>query len=1107
MRTINYKVSYEKMISRLPALFAFLEIDEQNTCEIVSAINGKQGNYGKIVANIKIPRSFKYAYKDNGEEKTVDFTFDEDFDYTCSDNTHLIIKAGKEYAYRTIIDTYYKALSDKRWTKTRDSGLYDEPFLAFVEIGIGKKYVGLTQETNGKTKCGVPQTDKFPLAPDYIYLGEAQTLLDKMVKMKKQLDFYKKHVKFCVGDKKYYSHLKTEYELTNGDKLIEKLYELIEEAKTVAETYLGYTKDTNMALDFNVNLINTIKDLGMVTPYIQEWVEGKRYYEGDVVYYVDDNGYGMTWECVFENGGLDNIVKLDSIVKTDDYGRRYTEGEYDEETEVIAFDNESVNVGTEDSPIYKRNWKPQSLNWVKRNERWICPKCGKVYEVNKNECNCGYEGEFRHSKYVPNLPNTISVSGQCNSHLTSLRRFETYMNRDESAEYPDQYTDWLWYYRKGRIMNREAKYDEMGNIGVMYDEDNDGDTLYGKGVEAITNDNSTIGDNLKYDSNGNIINLSAWGDAITNITAVNDEDGGQGTITFEYIVGAHLKATKGQLIQVNDDFTINGTSYKKGYEIPYKIYIDNKLSNSVTFKVSKPFTYGGKKHNVDETISMDDYLTLSIVEYEVITDFTIGSKAFYVGDTLTVSDYNNLTDEYKSKCQCNKDKVKFTFKQSYHKNKEQYTKGKEVVQEDYDNFSVSDQNKCEIIVTKDFDIKTYVTDANGKKKTEYLEYTVGEKIAYKLYSKLSDENKQRIKIVATETINVASYYNVGDTISKSEYDTLPISAQKDQNLLTITVTETFFNGGTKYDVDTEIDLDTFTKMVDSDTGYLNYITIIAKEPITISNSGETARTFEKGEYIDTATYSSLPTDYQKKCTISDSQWYSIDDDGNYKYYFSNFEIDTDSNYGKNMGVKYTESYIYYKGDMSMTVTETFTSTNDNITYYEGSVLTEDEYNKLSDSDKKKCKRSEESIWSLVEDGLFEKYINGEYDKDYIPTGTDESQDYYKLYDKMTFYYDVHSYKFRIGSQIKEVPYILTDFTTNVDITHVDIEERPLIRYDYYNGVSFQPSTNTDDVYIERGVTQAFEKHIKLGEIKTFEDFENYSNGGFFQISKEDIDLG
>ena len=149
---------------------------------------------------------------------------------------------------------------------------------------------------------------------------------------------------------------------------------------------------------------------------------------------------------------------------------------------------------------------------------------------------------------------------------------------------------------------------------------------------------------------------------------------------------------------------------------------------------------------------------------------------------------------------------------------------------------------------------------------------------------------------------------------------------------------------------------------------------------------------------------------------------------------------------------------------------------------------------------------------MVDSEKFDAYINGKFDREYKPDGmTEEDADapyYYRLYDKMEFYTgdNIYSYNIRIGNRINKVPFLRTNFTTTVDITHVDIEERPLIRYDYYNGVSFQPSVN-EDVYVERGVTQAFEKHIKFSEIKTFEDLENYANGGFFVISKEDIDLG
>ena len=112
----------------------------------------------------------------------------------------------------------------------------------------------------------------------------------------------------------------------NINNLIIKLAELIKEAEVVATEYLGYTLkpdpsghnkliETNLTLDFNVNLVNTIKDLGLVTPYIEEWVAGKRYYEEDVVYHIDGNGYGMTWYC-----------KPSEDAKKDEFGRPYTEG-------------------------------------------------------------------------------------------------------------------------------------------------------------------------------------------------------------------------------------------------------------------------------------------------------------------------------------------------------------------------------------------------------------------------------------------------------------------------------------------------------------------------------------------------------------------------------------------------------------------------------------------------------------------------------------------------------------------------------------------------------------------------------------------------------------
>lgn len=873
MRTISYKVSYEKMISRLPAMFAYLDIDEQGTCKIVKATNGKQGDYGRIIANV--------YFKDEWVVKD-DYVFIHD----CKDGTKLRIRKG-EKTYRTLIETYYKAIKDKEWE--REDGIYKEPFLAFMEKGIGLKYVGLSEEDSNNTECGVTTIKKFPLAPDYIYLGEAKTLYNKMIKMKKQLIFWEEHTKLCAEDKKYYQRLKEEFEMRNGDNLINKLAELIEEAEVVATEYLGYTLkpdpsdhnkliETNLTLDFNVNLVNTIKDLGLVTPYIEEWVAGKRYYEEDVVYHIDGNGYGMTWYC-----------KPNADAKKDEFGRPYTEGFYEENTELIFFDDGStITIGGEDIKTPK-NWIPQTLNWVNRDEQ---------------------EGT------------EVVIEGTCNSHLTSLRRFTTYLNRNDEVETPDNYTDWLWYYRKGMVMNREEKYDEMGNLAVMYGKEKG----HFDGVEAIVGGDKPT--NIKFDTdNKTVLNLAAWGDVITDIKAVNDREDG-GTITFTYWLGVHLKAK--------------------------------------------------------------------------IDDRSEGDKKTYVVNSPCVGIFDN---NYKI----------------------QFSRGDIITQEEFDRI-INAKKYCD-------EAKWYSQDDDGN---------------YKYYFKDFEAD-------------TTSPYGVNHGVKYTE-------------------TYIYYKGNTSYEVITRFIDGPKYRIGDTVYGYI----VVSRYKTT--------------EYLK---------DY-------DGDFDEIEEEGEKKYIPKEYEVIKpfiNGEYYEEGDIipynRYQNLYVLeYDKDETIT-TEMFGQlSKENKPLCNGTTVSED----FTDDNKKKCKPVEETIWSLVAKDKFKEYIEGKFDREYKPDDmTEEDTDapyYYRLYEKMEFYTgdNIYSYNIRIGNRINKVPFLRTNFTTTVDITHVDIEERPLIRYDYYNGVNFQPSVN-EDVYIERGVTQAFEKHIKFSEIKTFEDLENYANGGFFVISKENIDLG
>lgn len=77
-----------------------------------------------------------------------------------------------------------------------------------------------------------------------------------------------------------------------------------------------------------------------------------------------------------------------------------------------------------------------------------------------------------------------------------------------------------------------------------------------------------------------------------------------------------------------------------------------------------------------------------------------------------------------------------------------------------------------------------------------------------------------------------------------------------------------------------------------------------------------------------------------------------------------------------------------------------------------------------------------------------------------------------------------------------------DFTSNISYKSLGVSNKnsievPKIKLDYLLGVINEPKIDVD-VFIDRGSNSAFERHLKLGDIKSLDDLENYG-GGFFKI--------
>lgn len=143
--------------------------------------------------------------------------------------------------------------------------------------------------------------------------------------------------------------------------------------------------------------------------------------------------------------------------------------------------------------------------------------------------------------------------------------------------------------------------------------------------------------------------------------------------------------------------------------------------------------------------------------------------------------------------------------------------------------------------------------------------------------------------------------------------------------------------------------------------------------------------------------------------------------------------------------------------------------------------------------------------------------------DYILTDgvTTEIGDIYKWNNSMyELYYDVTVYNYTgkpmvfhtTDDDVKTVSFTYGQGCDTYDYTFInseyeeyvynelDVLYNPLYKKDYLNGIAYVNSAK-EGISVGRGNASAFERHVKLGECHTFEDLENFSNGGFFKMTE------
>jgi len=171
-----------------------------------------------------------------------------------------------------------------------------------------------------------------------------------------------------------------------------------------------------------------------------------------------------------------------------------------------------------------------------------------------------------------------------------------------------------------------------------------------------------------------------------------------------------------------------------------------------------------------------------------------------------------------------------------------------------------------------------------------------------------------------------------------------------------------------------------------------------------------------------------------------------DSDGNTLYYYD-FPFVRESG-----GVRQTETYYYYE-----------------------------------DSDLDEKNLSQEDFEKLI--SLYTINDGGMVEMDYAKM-TNKKYEFFTACSDMVYTRDIFYNK-------ADIRYINSDFEyAYKDDDFYDCHT--IFKEDYLKGIHYIPSVFSN-VNIQRGSNAAFERHIRLGEIKTLEDMENYQNGAFFNM--------
>ena len=181
----------------------------------------------------------------------------------------------------------------------------------------------------------------------------------------------------------------------------------------------------------------------------------------------------------------------------------------------------------------------------------------------------------------------------------------------------------------------------------------------------------------------------------------------------------------------------------------------------------------------------------------------------------------------------------------------------------------------------------------------------------------------------------------------------------------------------------------------------------------------------------------------------------ITNEGGKNYHYDNFKRDEDDKYH---GVEYTETYTVLKGG---------------------------------------------ELDKLVEKDLFDDYVTTNkllftdvQNNDLMEIDDESNISYIRF--KCPFMLKFLSVNRGVNNINTNFNYLPSSFKVQINAARNEELHMPITKLDYFTGTTYQPQIQAN-VHVNRGNATAWERHIKLGEVKTLQAMLDYANGGFFNI--------